>query len=84
LILQKPMSWSDVGSQALQNAPRSAGQFASDIAQPFLHLVDTISNIGDVGHGLAQKLGLASGEEDVPAADAVGTSFNRGCGQNLL
>lgn len=69
------MSWSDVGSQALQNAPASAVQFGHDIVQPFIHPIDTLSNIGDVGHGLAQKLGLASGNEDEPAADAVGHFF---------
>lgn len=74
-----PMSWSDVGSQALQNAPQSAMKFGHDIAQPFLHPVQTIENIGDVGHGLAQKLGVApeGGHEDEPAANAVGEFFSK-------
>ncbi len=74
----KPMSWSDVGSQALQNAPASAVQFGRDIVQPIIHPIDTISNIGDVGHGLAQKLGLSFGPdnpEDTAKADAVGQFF---------
>jgi hypothetical protein len=69
------MSWSDVGLQALKNTPSSAVQFGHDIAQPFLHPIDTLANIGDVGHGVAQKLGLDSGHEDEPAADAVGHYF---------
>jgi hypothetical protein len=72
-----PLSWSDVPSKALANAPASAIKFGSDIAQPFIHPIDTIENIGLVGHGLAQKLGVApeGGHEDEVYADAVGKFF---------
>src|SRR5581483_1442638 len=66
-------SWSDVGSEALQNIPASAGRFASDMAQPFLHPIDTASNLGNVGLGLMNKAGLGSGHEQY--ADAVGRFF---------
>lgn len=69
------LSWSDVPLTALGNVPQSAVKFGSDIVQPFLHPIDTISAIGTAGHGLSQKLGLSSGEEDIPAADAVGQYF---------
>lgn len=71
----KDLSWGDVASQALHNTPESAGRFASDVAQPFIHPIQTAQNIGTLGHGLAQKLGLASGEDAIPAADAVGQYF---------
>jgi hypothetical protein len=72
-----PLTWSDVPSKALANAPASALKFGSDIAQPFIHPIDTIENIGNVGHGLAQKLGVApeGGHEDEVYADAVGKFF---------
>jgi hypothetical protein len=73
-----PLSWSDVGSQALRNAPGSAVQFGKNIAQPFMHPIDTANNILDVGHGLAQKLGVsfdADNPEDTAKANAVGKFF---------
>ncbi|QIO34328.1 hypothetical protein [Bradyrhizobium sp. 1(2017)] len=69
------LSWSDVPGQMLANLPGSAAQFGSDIIQPFIHPIDTLSAIGDAGHGLAQKLGLASGTDDVAKADAIGQFF---------
>lgn len=72
---QGPMSWSDVGSQALQNAPGSAVQFGANIVQPFLHPIQTAENIGEVGGGLLQKAGLMSGHEHEAAANAVGQFF---------
>lgn len=72
---EQPLSWSDVPGRMLQNLPSSAYRFGADLVQPFLHPVDTLSNIGDVGHGLAQKLGVASGTEDIDKADAVGRFF---------
>ena len=71
----KPLSWSDVPGQAIQNLPSSAYKFGEDIVQPFLHPVETLTNIGNVGSGVAQKLGLKSGEEDIASADAVGEFF---------
>lgn len=36
------LSWQDVAKQAFSNIPSSAAKFAGDIAQPFLHPVDTV------------------------------------------
>ncbi|MES5485946.1 hypothetical protein QMZ05_24600 [Bradyrhizobium sp. INPA03-11B] len=71
----EPMSWSDVGLSALQNAPGSAVQFGHDIAQPFLHPIDTATNIKNLGHGILQKVGIMSGSEDEKYADAVGRFY---------
>jgi hypothetical protein len=71
----KPMSWSDVPGEALRNAPSSAVRLAKDVAQPFLHPLDTLGNIGELAAGAAQKMGLASGTEGIPKVDAVGQFF---------
>ena len=71
----QPLAWSDVGSQAVRNIPSSAVQFGRDIAQPFLHPIDTAKNLAAVGHGALQKAGVMSGEEDIPAANAIGGYF---------
>lgn len=74
----KPLSWSDVPGQALRNLPSSAGKFGSDIYQAVRHPIDTASNVLDVGHGLAQKLGVSFDQdnpEDTAKADAVGKFF---------
>jgi hypothetical protein len=70
-----PMSWSDVGSQALSNAVPSAEKFASDIAQPFMHPMDTLNNIADLGVGAIEKTGLIPQDQYAKKADAVGQYF---------
>lgn len=59
------LSWSDVPGKALENAPGSAGRFLSNMAQPFLHPIDTAKNIGRLGLGAAEKAGISptSGHE---------------------
>src|SRR5438309_262397 len=70
-----PLSWSDVGAQALQNTPGSAAQFGHDIVQPFLHPIDTATNLKNLGLGVLQKTGIVSGDEHEKYADAVGRFF---------
>lgn len=70
--LPQPLSWSDVGSQALQNAPSSAVRFAKDVAQPFMHPIDTAEAVKNIGEGALEKTGLMSGHDEEPYADAVG------------
>lgn len=72
---QQPLSWGDVGKRALQNAPSSAVHFAKDIAQPFMHPIDTAESLKNVGEGVLEKTGIMSGHEHEPYADAVGQFF---------
>lgn len=67
-------SWSDVASQAVQNAPHSAYQFGRDIVQPVLHPIDTATNLKDLGLGLLDKAGLTN-TGHAQNADAVGQFF---------
>src|SRR5262249_48222474 len=71
-----PQSWGDVGSMALQNIPGSALRFGSDIAQPFLHPIQTAENVRDLGLGVLEKLGVKAGDAHVQYADAVGKFFS--------
>lgn len=43
---------------AVMNLPKSAAQFGHDVAQPFLHPIDTGQNLANIGRGVIQKLGL--------------------------
>jgi hypothetical protein len=70
------LPWSQVPGQALRNVIPSAARFGHDIIQPIMHPVETAQNIGNVGSGVAQKLGLKSGDEDTKYADAVGQYFS--------
>src|SRR5262245_56470665 len=40
------LTWSDVGRQAVSNAPASAGQFVGDIYHAVTNPSETLSNIG--------------------------------------
>ena len=71
----QPLAWSDVPGQMVSNFIPSATQFGADIYNTFAHPIETLTNIGNVGSGVAQKLGLKSGEEDIPYADAVGQFY---------
>ena len=66
------MSTGQVAMSALKNTPKSAVNLAENIAQPFIHPIDTATNIGKIGKGVLQKLGIMSGEDATPYADAVG------------
>ncbi|MGJ4889003.1 hypothetical protein ACQR1Y_12455 [Bradyrhizobium sp. HKCCYLRH3099] len=71
---EKPLAWSDVPGQALANAPGSAVQFAKDMVQPIIHPIQTVENIGKVGAGLANQLGVGIGGPD-PEADQAWEGF---------
>ena len=75
-----PMPWSEVGRQALRNAPDSAVTMGKDIVQAVAHPFQTGANIGSVIAGGVQKAGQAAGlpgidTSQIPAADAIGSYF---------
>jgi hypothetical protein len=80
-----PMELSEVGSQALQNLPRSAKEFGHAIVQPFLHPVETAESLGKVGTGLYSKAQGALGitqdagkkAEDEAAVNAIGDFYKQ-------
>ena len=41
--------------EMLKNIPQSAGQFATDVATPFMHPVDTFNAVTDLGSGALNK-----------------------------
>lgn len=73
--IRSGMSWTDVAKTAVSNVPSSAGQMVADIAGAVAHPIDTATNIGSVGKGVLQKLGVMSGKDAEPYADAVGKFF---------
>ncbi len=68
-------SWSSIPGEALSNVPASAGRFARDVAQPFIHPIETARNLKNIGQGVTEKLGITSGTEHTKYADAVGKFF---------
>lgn len=58
-------SWSEAATSALTNIPSSAKQFGSDVAQPFLHPIETAKGIKNVALGVAEKT------RDYPAITAA-------------
>ena len=72
LIPKQPMSWGDVASGALSNAPESAVKTAEAFVQPFVHPIETAENIGKLGIGALQKTGLAPGHSYEQYPEAVG------------
>ena len=56
----KPMSISEVASQAAKNAPSSALEYGKNIVQPLIHPIDTAQNIFSLGKGLGAKGMLAA------------------------
>ena len=75
LGLSQPMTWGDAASDAVGNIPESAAQFGKDIAQPFLHPIETAKTLADLGKGILEK--IIPGEQgwDEATADAVGKFF---------
>src|SRR5260370_41120300 len=67
-----PMTAGAVVKGAITSAPESALRFGQDIVQPFIHPVETAENIGNIGKGVLQKLGIVSGTDSEKYADAVG------------
>lgn len=56
----KPLSWSEVPGKALDNLPKSAGEFVGNIAHAVTHPIETAGNIADVAAG-----GLRAGAKAV-------------------
>jgi hypothetical protein len=54
---------------------QSAYNTVASIAQTVAHPIDTAQNIGAIGKGILQKVGVLSGNDAVPAADAAGKFF---------
>jgi hypothetical protein len=69
------MSWGDAAAKAWGNIPASAGRFAKDFVQPFIHPIDTATGIKNVAEGALEKAGVMSGTDEIPYADAVGDYF---------
>ena len=67
--------WSQIPGRAWSNLGRSGAEFASNVVHPFLHPIEAVEGIGNVGHGLAQRLGVAGGHEDEPHWDALKEMF---------
>lgn len=57
---EKPLTWADVPGKALENAPKSAGEFVGNIAHAVMHPIDTATNIADATAG-----GLRAGAKAV-------------------
>jgi hypothetical protein len=74
LGVSDPAAVSAIG-ETLSNVPRSAAHFAESVAQPILHPVETAENIGRIGKGVMQKLGVISGKDATQYADAVGKAL---------
>jgi hypothetical protein len=64
--------WSEVPGRALRSLPSSAGNFLTNMAQPFIHPVATAMALKDIGHGALQATGMLSGDEHVGDLHAVG------------
>lgn len=70
--LASGMSWSEAAGKAVQNIPSSAVELAKNTVQPIIHPIETAENLGSLGKGVLQKLGLVSGNDSEKYADAVG------------
>ena len=58
--------------KAAVNAPHSAMEFAKNVVQPIVHPIKTAENIGNIGLGVMEKLGLYGHAGYEKYADAVG------------
>lgn len=68
----EPLTWGGAAVSAAKNLPSSGGKFLHDILQPIIHPVETYESIKNLGHGVLQKVGIASGSDSEKYADAVG------------
>ncbi len=73
--LQQPLSWGEVGQQAIENIPESGGRFLSDIGTAVMNPLDTLGTVGDVVQGAFQKL-TPGVQEKEKLADAVGKFYS--------
>lgn len=65
-------SLSEIPGEALSNLPSSAGRLVKNIAQPFLHPIETATGLKNVAEGALEKTGLKSGSEHEQYVDAIG------------
>jgi len=72
-VSQEPasMPWSEVGSQALQNAPSSALNFGKAVASPFIHPLDTLRGINQMATGAKTKIMGGEPDQNTAALDAL-------------
>lgn len=72
-------------TNTLSNIPSSAGSFVSNTASAVFHPIDTAENLGSIGKGVLQKLGLWKGDDSIKYADAVGQFLKEryGSGANI-
>lgn len=54
---ESALKWSDVPMEALNNTPRSAGNFVSGIYNAVAHPIDTATSIGKLALGTAENVG---------------------------
>jgi hypothetical protein len=54
--------WSDVAKEAKSNLGSSALGVAQSFIEPFLHPIDTLGNLADLGNGLVSKIAPADSE----------------------
>lgn len=66
------MSAGELAKTAVSNVPRSAVEFGKSVVQPVLHPIETAENLGRIGKGVLQKLGVISDKDATQYADAVG------------
>ncbi len=57
------------------NLAKSAVNFGTNIAHAVAHPIQTAENIGTLGKGVLQKIGVISGKDAIPAADAAGDAL---------
>lgn len=75
LPVEAPMEWGEVGSQALENIPASAGQFATDIGTAVMNPLDTLGTVRDVAMGAVYK--AVPGEQpEEKIADKIGKFYS--------
>ena len=67
-----PATWGEAALRGAQNIPSSAGEFAKNLVQPIIHPIETAQSLGNIGMGVLEHLGLLSGSEHEPYANAVG------------
>lgn len=67
-----PMSWGDVAKGAVTSLPGSAAEFGKSMAQPFIHPIDTLTNLKNLAQGAAEKVGLSPTTGHEKYADALG------------
>jgi hypothetical protein len=70
-----PLTWGQVPGEALRNTPQSAANFATNMAHPFLHPIETAETFYDLGRGLLAKAGMLDAPDAEEKVNAVGQFF---------